>query len=105
MNQLVGLEEIRTKFEEKEAQIIALAVQSEDEAGLSVEGSKAQFPILADSEHAVADLFGVYNIFSDSEAAATVFIINQDNQIIWDYIAANATDRVPAETILENLPD
>ena len=102
MNQLGGLAEDYTKFEEKGAQIIALAVQPQDEAALSVEKSKAQFPILADSEHAVSDIYGVYNLFEDSEAAASVFIISQDGRIIWDQIATKAA-RVPSQTILENL--
>jgi peroxiredoxin len=103
MNQLGELEEDYTKYEEKGAQIIALAVQPQDEAALSVEKSKAQFPILADSEHAVAEAYGVYNLFEDSEAAASVFIISQEGRIIWDHIATGATDRVPSQTILENL--
>ena len=86
------------------AQIIALAVQRQNEAALSVEKTTAQFPILADSKHAVADKYGVYNLFSDSEAAASVFIISQDERIVWDHIATRQTERVPSETILENLP-
>ena len=103
MNQLVGLADDYTKFEQQGVQIIALAVQSEILAALSVEGSKAQFPILADSEHAVADEYGVYDLFQDTEAAASVFIISQDGRIVWDHIATTQTERVPSQTILENL--
>ena len=81
-----------------------MAVQPVDEAALSVERSKALFPILADSEHAVADKYGVYGLFSGSEAGASVFVINQDSEIVWEYIATSITDRVPSGTILENLP-
>jgi alkyl hydroperoxide reductase subunit AhpC len=81
-----------------------MAVQSQDEAASTVERTKAWFPILADSEHAVADEYGVYNLFSDSEAAASVFIISQDGRIVWEHIATKQTERVPSETILENLP-
>jgi len=80
-----------------------LAVQPQNEAALSVEKTEAQFPILADSEHAVSQAYGVYNLFSDSKAAASVFIINQDGLIIWDNIATTQSDRVPSQTILENL--
>jgi alkyl hydroperoxide reductase subunit AhpC len=104
MNQLGGLAEDYSMFEEKGAQVIAMAVQPQEEAALSVERSEAQFPILADREHAVADVYGVYNHFSDSEAAASVFIISKDSVIIWESIAAYQTQRVPSQTILENLP-
>jgi peroxiredoxin len=78
-------------------------VQPQDEAALTVEKTSAQFPILADSDHAVAEVYGVYNHFSDSEAAASVFIISQDGRIIWDSIATTQSERVPSQTILENL--
>ena len=103
MDQLGGLAEDHTKFEEKGALIIALAVQPQDEAALSVERTEAQYPVLADSEHTVAEAYGVYNLFENSEAAPSVFIISQDGRILWDHIATGVTDRVPSETILENL--
>jgi hypothetical protein len=87
-----------------EAKVIALAVQSVEEATKSVERSEAQFPILADEDHSVAATYGVYDLFNDRLAAASVFIINQDGRIVWDHIATKATERVPSETILENLP-
>jgi peroxiredoxin len=103
MKQLGELEEDYTNYEEKGAQIIALAVQPQDEAAISSERTDAQFPILADNEHAIAEAYGVYNLFSNSEAAPSVFIISADGRIIWDHIATGVTDRVPSETILENL--
>src|SRR3990170_7798564 len=103
MNQLGGLAKDYSMYDERGAQVIALAVQPQEEAARSAERSKAQFPILADSEHAVADAYGVYNLFSDSEAAASVFIISKDGRIIWVSIAAFQTERVPSQTILENL--
>jgi peroxiredoxin len=99
------LVEDHTKYEEVGAQIIALAVQPQNEALLTVDETNAQFPILADSEHTVASEYGVYHLFFDSEAAPSVFIINQDGRIVWDDIADAITfDRVPSQTILENLP-
>jgi peroxiredoxin len=104
MNQLGGLAKDHTKYEEKGALIIALAVQPQDESAFSVESTKAQFPILADDAHTVAEAYGVYNFFEDSEAVPSVFIISQDGRIIWDRIARGLTDRVPSQTILEKLP-
>lgn len=103
MNQLGELAEDYTKYEDIGAQVIALAVQPQEEAALTVERTKAPFPVLADSEHSVAEEFGVYNHFGMSEAAPSVFIIDQDGRIIWDHIASRVSERVPSETILENL--
>ncbi len=109
MKQLGGLEKDRAKFEEKGAQIIAIAVQSENAAAISAQASEAQYPILADSDHAVAEAYGVYNLLPDEvsqgEATPAVFIINQDGQVIWNNIAKNSSKRVPSETILEHLSE
>lgn len=79
-------------------------MQPQDEAARTVEKTKAEYPVLADSEHVVAEQYGVYSLFNDSEAVPSVFIISYDGRIIWDHVATIVTDRVPSETILENLP-
>ena len=108
MDQLGELENDRAAFEEKGVQIIALAVQSQEEAASSIEKSKAQYPILADAEHTVAELYGVFDLLSGvpvkGKATPSVFIIEQNGQIVWAYIASNISDRVSSKTILENLP-
>ena len=90
-------------FEEKGAKIVALAVQTESGAARTVESTNAQYPILDDSDHAVADAYGVYALFPDAcgpdKATSSVFLINQDGRIVWEDIK-----RVPSETILENVP-
>ena len=109
MSQLGQLENNYTRYEEEGAKILAIAVQSQEEAKNTVQASKAQYPILADSERNVADAYGVYNLFPDicgsGEATSSVFIISQDNQIVWDNIGTGDISRVPSQTILENLPD
>lgn len=108
MKQLGGLEEDRAKFEEKGAQIIVVAVQSQKAAETSKMAARVHFPFLADTDHAVADAFGVFNLLEDpimqNEATPAVFIINKDGQIVWSEIAENSDQRTQSETILANLP-
>ncbi len=103
MNQLGGLEKDRAKYEEQGAQIIALAVQSQEDAASSVTKSEARFPILADVDHTVADAYGVYKLFPNSKATPSVFIISQDGRIVWNDIAPIVSYRAPSETILDAL--
>lgn len=113
MSQLGQLTKDRSIYEEKGAQIIAVAVQSQEAAVLSAERSKAQYPILADSEHTVAQAYGVTQLSlglvesdeSDwAKSGGAVFVIDSDGQIVWEYLAKSFSDRAPSQTILENLP-
>ena len=104
MAQLREIENDRARYEEKGAQVIAIAVQKELEVLTSARVSTAQFPILADSEHAVAEAYGV---FDGGLSNPSVFIISKDRNIVWSEISHTeggcASERVPSQTILENL--
>ena len=102
MTQLGELVEDSAQFEAEEAQVIAIAFQTQNGAVKSVEDTDAQFPILVDMDHAVSDAYGVYS----QGTVPSVFIIDQDGQILWHDVTWPITDRrVPSQTILENLPD
>jgi alkyl hydroperoxide reductase subunit AhpC len=55
--------------------------------------ARVQFPILADTDHAVSDAFDAFNLLEDpimqNEATPAVFIINKDGQFVWSEIAEN----------------
>ena len=104
MNQLGQLEGDLESFREKGAQVIAIAVQDENEAATSVEKSGAQFPILADSDHNVTEAYNIYNLFGDELADPSVFIINPDGKIIWQHIGESQSDRRSSSEILEQVP-
>lgn len=91
-------------FQERNAEIIALAVHDLAGAGQVARLTEAPFPILADPDHAVAEAYGVYNLLGDGIATPSVFIIDPSGQIVWSYVGRNAADRPGIQTILENLP-
>ena len=118
MQQLADIQNDYAKYEEKGAQVIAVAVQSSGSAEFSTEVSGAQFPILADSDHVVAEAFGVFDLLPEDEGLSTpsVFVIDKDSQIVWKHIATSifeegeepsspscGDERIPSETILENM--
>jgi len=105
MGQLLEIEKDHANYEENNAQVIAVAVQSERHAQFSGQVSRAQFPILADSEQAVAEAYGVLDA---GLSTPSVFIINKDRQIVWSEVShiegsGCGTERVSSQTILENL--
>lgn len=93
------------QFKQKNAEVLALAVQDQASALAAAGTVQAAYQILADPDHRVADAYGVYNRLGDGLAAPAVFIINKSGQIAWSYIGQNVGDRPNNQTILENLPE
>jgi len=100
----VQLEKDRPRFEARGAQIVALAYQNARDAARTVEETGVAFPILADAEHRVADMYGVFNLLGDGVDAPAVFIVDRDGGIVWSYIGSNIADRPANDVILQNLP-
>jgi peroxiredoxin len=109
MAQLREIENDRVKYEEKGAHVIAIAVQSEENAEFTRKTVQAQFPILADYRD-VAKAYGVFElrfpILDEGVSTPSVFIIDKDQQIVWSeitHVEGCGTERVPSQTILEKL--
>jgi peroxiredoxin Q/BCP len=98
------LETDLAKFEEKNAQVLAIAVQDQANARNAANSIRGTYPILADPDHSIADAFGVYNLLGDGVATPAVFIIDKSGRIVWSYIGQNINDRPNNQTILENTP-
>ena len=64
----------------------------------------ADYPILADVNHAVADAYGVFNLLGDSVATPSVFIVDAAGRIVWSYVGTSATDRPSPADILAHVP-
>ncbi len=90
------------EFQARGAEVVALAVAPLD----AVEGVRvsigAPFPMLADPDHRVAEMYGVYNLLGDGLAAPAVFVL-KDGVIRWSYVGQNPADRPPVAEILARL--
>lgn len=91
-------------FQERNTEIIALAVHDVAGAQRVAQVTGASFPLLADPDHKVADAYKVYNLLGDGIATPAVFIIDRSGNIVWSYIGQNTDDRPSSQTILKNLP-
>jgi peroxiredoxin len=106
MSQLGELDTLLGEFESRGAQLIAIAYQPEADAAKSVEKSGATFPILADVDRQVIDLYGIYGLDTSqaNKTVPAVFVIDQTGNIHWAYVGKFASDRPDAQLILDNLP-
>jgi peroxiredoxin len=86
------------------AEIFSLVVAPIDVVEGWCQRAGVSYPMLADSEHRVAEAYGVYNLLGDGLAAPAVFVIEPDGRVAWSYVGQRSGDRVAASTILEHLP-
>jgi len=91
------------RFEELNAEILAISVEDADVGRYVSNLLELQYPISADLEHRVVDLYGVYNLLGDSLATPSVFVIDRDGVIRWKYVGQSSSDRPTNEMILEQV--
>jgi peroxiredoxin len=91
-------------FRTANAEILAVAFMDLSRAQTIAQGVQASYPVLADTDHAVADAYGVYNLLGDGLATPSIFVINRAGQIVWSYISKDANDRPASAVILSHLP-
>ena len=105
---LVDLEQHRSEFAQRRAQIVAVASQSTHEAVSTVAATGAQYPILADVDHRTAVQYGVLPLLpgrvKGGQALVSVFIIGQDGRLVWKFGNSPGTLGPSSGVILANLP-
>jgi peroxiredoxin len=86
--------------------LVGIAYQSEADAAKSVEKSGVTFPILADVDRQVIDLYGIYGLDTSqaNKTVPAVFVIDQAGNVHWAYVGQYAADRPEAQLILDSLP-
>jgi peroxiredoxin Q/BCP len=92
------------QFRVRKAEILALAVQDVSHAQVMDQIVQADYPILADVDHAVADAYGVFNLLGDGVATPSVFVMDPAGRIVWSYVGKDANDRPSPADVLSHVP-
>lgn len=92
------------QFQQKNAEIIALVVESPERVQALVNSYHYAYPVLADADHAVSSAYGVYDLLNDNRATPSVFIVDESGLVTWAYVGQNANDRPSTQEILDQLP-
>ncbi len=90
-------------FQELNAEILAISVEGPDPGQHVSKLLDLQYPLLSDADHQVTDLYGVYNLLGDSLATPSVFLIDLDGIVSWEYVGQDSRDRPSNAMILEQL--
>ena len=101
--QLVELQNNYQQFRELGVQVVALATAPNRSVRQARDAVRAEYPMLADPDHLVAEAYQVYDLLGDGYAAPAVFIIAPSGQILWSYVGESDTDRPQARDILNQL--
>ena len=95
--QLVELREDYEKFESLGAQVVAVTTDDLSQAKFAAEKLGLQFPVLHDPEGRVSKEYRVFDLLNDRVAAPSIFLLDKDGAIRWQYIGKSKSDR-PANT-------
>lgn len=86
------------------AEVIAVSTDNLSGAERAVTSIGLSFPILYTARDSmVPESFGVFNLFGDGLASASVFLITSGNEIRWKSVGANYMHRVDGATVLAQL--
>ena len=91
------------QFQERNVALVAISVDDRTYAFQMADLVEAEYPVLADATHYVAETYGVYDLLNDRVAAPATFIIRSDGGIAWKHIAENITDRPTSSDILAEI--
>ena len=85
-------------------QILAISTDNLDgPAGLHA-SQGYEFPVLYTSQDTtVPENYGVFNLFGDGLASASVFLVDTNGGIAWQSVGLNYTHQVAAEEIIEQV--
>ena len=63
-----------------------------------------EFPILFTSlDPSIPESYGVFNLFGDGLASASMFLVNKQGEIAWKDIGENYTHQIFTEDIIEQI--
>ena len=99
--QLVELQGALPLFAEVGYRPVAISTDEVEGAAEMAQYVRAEYPILADPDHVVAESFGVFNLLNDDVAAPAVLLIGEYRVVHWRQVGEGIGDRPSISTILD----
>ena len=87
------------------AQLLAISVDSVEDARAMAEHAGASFPVLSDADLVVSTAYGLFDLLADGVSAPATLIVDHDGSLTASHVGTTVSDRVPAETIIDFLRD
>lgn len=85
-------------------QVLAISTDNLNGASAMAASGGIEFPILFTAlDPAVPQDYGVFNLFGDGLASASVFLVDKQGEIVWQDIGVDYTHQVYAEDVIEQV--
>ncbi|MCH7733581.1 MAG: redoxin domain-containing protein [Chloroflexi bacterium] len=86
------------------AEIVALSTDDLRGAEFAVENFVAKFPIVyTDGDPEIPRQYGVFNLFGDGLASASVFVFDNSGTLVWKSVGKSYTHQVSSAKLIEVL--
>jgi peroxiredoxin len=95
------LQKFYSAFKDAGAEVIAVSVDSREDAMQAVSSLGLTFPVLYDTDAAAASSWGVFNLLGDGVAAPATFVFDATGALRAFRIGKDAGDRPHAEEVIE----
>ena len=98
------LQNSKAELEASGVQVLAISTDSLEGPVAFAAREGIEFPILYTTrDPSVPEAYGVFNLFGDGLASASVFLIDKQGEVAWKSIGTNYTHQVFPEEIIEQV--
>ncbi len=98
------LQRAKAELDATGVQVLAISTDNLDGPVALAAREGLEFPILFTAlDPSVPQAYGVFNLFGDGLASASVFLIDEQGEVAWRSIGRNYTHQVVAEEIIEQV--
>ena len=94
----------QAEFDAGGVQVLAISTDNLDGPAALAAAQCYEFTILFTAlDPSIPEHYGVFNLFGDGLASASVFLIDTNGEIAWQSVGLNYTHQVEAEEIIEQV--
>ena len=94
----------QAEFDARGVQVLAISTDNLDGPAALAAAQGYEFTILFTAlDSIIPEHYGVFNLFGDGLASASVFLIDTNGEIAWQSVGLNYTHQVEAEEIIEQV--
>jgi len=98
------LQRSQAEFDARGVQVLAISTDNLDGPAALAAAQGYEFTILFTAlDPIIPEHYGVFNLFGDGLASASVFLIDTNGEIAWQSVGLNYTHQVEAEEIIEQV--